>query len=330
MRKTNPHPALVRLIYPIAALVLLLIFNGLMTPGFFHLNVTEGRLYGHLIDIPNQAAPIMLVSIGMTLVIATGGVDLSVGAVIAIAGSVTALLIVNTNSGIFEILFLVLVLCAAAGMWNGMLVAVFNIQPIISTLILMVAGRGIAQLMTRGQIITFHSAAFAFIGNGYFLGLPFTIAIAIAALIVTSSLTRMTAMGLFIESVGNNITASRYAGINVTVIKILVYTISGLWAGMAGVIIATDIMAADANNAGLYYELDAILAVVIGGTALTGGRFSLAGSIVGALIIQTLTTTIRAQNVPVEFALVVKALAALAVFLLQSEEFRKVILRRKM
>jgi galactofuranose transport system permease protein len=318
-----------KLLWPLLALGALLLFNGLFTQGFFHIEYKSGRLFGHTIDILNQAAPVMLLSLGMTLVIATGGVDLSVGAIMAIAGSVMALLMAAPGAGLSGCIALTLMLCIAAGVCNGALVAVFDIQPIVATLILMVAGRGVAQLLTKGQILTFHSPGFGFIGEGAFAGLPFTVTIVIVWLIVTAVLTRLTAMGMFIESVGDNAKASRYAGINVTLVKIFVYAFSGLCAGMAGLIVASGVSAADANNAGLYYELDAILAVVVGGTAMSGGRFSLIGAIIGALIIQTLNTSIRAQNVPVEFTLVVKALAALAVFLLQSEAFNRIISRRK-
>lgn len=317
-----------RLLWPLLALALILVFNGIFTPGFFHIELKDARLYGHLIDILNQASPTMLVSLGMTLVIATGGVDLSVGAVMALAGSVAALLINRPGFGLPATLAITLALCLVCGLWNGGLVAIGGIQPIISTLILMVAGRGVAQLLTQGQIITFTHTGLGFVGNGYFLGLPFTATVTLIFLALAALLTRATAMGLFIESVGNNVDASRYAGVRAAQVKIFAYMFCGLCSGMAGTIAAAKIMAADANNAGMYMELDAILSVVIGGTALTGGRYSLIGALVGALIMQALTTTIRAQNVPVEYALVVKAAAALAVFLLQSESFRG-MLRRK-
>jgi len=193
----------------------------------------------------------------------------------------------------------------------------------------MVAGRGIAQLLTDGQIITVENPAFSYVAGGHFLGLPFPLTMVAAMWLMTWVLTRWTAMGLFIESVGNNETASRFAGVNARAVKIFVYTFTGFCAGMAGIIEASDIKAADANNAGLYIELDAILAVVIGGTSLTGGRFHLAGSLVGALIIQTLTTAIKMRGVPVEYTLVVKAVVVLGVCLLQSEQLRKLIWRRE-
>jgi simple sugar transport system permease protein len=317
------------LFWPLVALVVLVLFNLLFTEGFARITVRDGHLYGSLVDILKLSSRVMLVSLGMTLVIATAGVDLSVGAIMAIAGSVAAKLLVQNHTGLSAAIVATLGVCLVLGAWNGALVAWFGVQPIVATLILMVAGRGIAQLLTDGQIITVENPGFTFIAGGHFLGLPFPDAIVLAALLLTVALTRWTAMGLFIESVGNNETASRLAGVNARAVKLFVYTFCGLCAGVAGLIEASTIKAADANNAGLYLELDAILAVVIGGTALTGGRFNLPGSLVGALIIQTLTTTILTRGVPVEYTLVVKAVVVLAVCLLQSEQFRGLISRRR-
>ena len=314
--------------WPLIALGVVLVFNFFFTPLFFHLEMKEGRIYGSLIDILNRAAPVMLLSLGMTIVIATGGVDLSVGAVMAIAGSIAALFITKTGFSFISIVALTVFACAIAGIWNGILVAYAQVQPIVATLILMVAGRGIAQLLTNGQIITFENPTFAFFGGGTFLALPFPITIVAVTFAILSTFVNRTAAGLFIEAVGDNEKASNYSGINTRFVKVAAYTLSGICAGLAGLIVASDIKAADANNAGLYLELDAILAVVVGGTALTGGRFFLLSSLAGALLIQTITTTILTRAIPVEFTLIVKAVVIIIVCLLQSEEFRKKILQR--
>lgn len=209
-----------------------------------------------------------------------------------------------------------------AGLWNGILVAYAGIQPIIATLILMVAGRGIAQLMIKGQTLVFEHPSFQFIGSGYFLGLPFPIIIVTVVFIFIYLATRKTALGMFIEAVGSNPSASRVMGIRTRLIKIMVYIFSGLCAGRAGLIITADIKCADANNAGLLCELDAIASVIIGGT-MWGGRFSLGGSVIGALIIQSLTTTILLRGVPPEVTLVFKAIIIIVVVLIQAEKFRK-------
>ena len=263
----------------------------------------------------------------MTLVIATGGVDLSVGAVMAIAGAIAALLIQAGNTSMPLILAASLGVSLACGLWNGLLVAIFRIQPIVATLLLMVAGRGIAQLLTSGQIISFNFEPFHFIGGGYLLHLRFSIWLVAAALILLTVVMRGTALGLFVESVGDNETASRFAGINDRFVKLAVYVFSGFCAGIGGLLITSNLQAADTVNVGKDLELDAILAAVIGGTALTGGRFYLLGTIVGALIIQTLTTTILQKGVPVEYTLVVKAIVVLAVCLLQSPVVQKKLTR---
>lgn len=317
-------PALAKLAWPLLALAALLAFNYFFTPGFLSLGVRDGRLQGSLVDVMNRAAPMTLVALGMTLVIATGGVDLSVGATMAISGAIAALLADRTGAALPTILAASLGASLFCGAWNGLLVAVFRIQPIVATLLLMVAGRGVAQLMTDGQIISFTDRpSLEFIGRGYFAMLPFAVTIVLLVLLLTAALTRMTALGLFVESVGDNETAARFAGLNDRFVKFAVYTFSGLCAGVGGLIVATNIRAADSNNAGLYLELDAILAAVIGGTALVGGRFYLLGTIVGALIIQTLTTTILTRGVPVEYTLVVKAVVVLGVCLLQAPKVQR-------
>lgn len=311
------------LLWPLLALGLLLLFNQLFTPGFFDLKILDGHLYGTRIDILNHGAKVMLLALGMTLVIATGGVDLSVGAIMAIAGAVVAQLVVAQGVSAPAAIAAALGVSVLLGAWNGLLVAGIGIQPIVATLILMVAGRGIAQLITDGQIINFDHPALVYLGNGHLLGLPFTLTLVLVMLAATQLLTRRTALGLFIESVGDNDTASRFAGVNARLVKFMAYVFAGLCAGLAGLVAASNIKSADANHAGLYMELDAILAVVVGGTALTGGRFHLVGSVVGALLIQTLTTTMYARNVSADIAPVPKALVIIAVCLLQSEVSRR-------
>lgn len=332
VRPPAPRGGLPRLLWPLLALVLLLLYNLIFTPNFFAIEIRDAHLYGTLIDIIDRAAPVTLVALGMTLVIATGGVDLSVGAIMAIAGAYAAYFITEQNYAFAMVLFLTLAISLLAGAWNGMLVSLFGIQPIVATLILMVAGRGIAQLRSGGQIITFENPGLTYIANGYLFALPFTLTLVLLTFAATAILTRGTAMGLFIEASGNNPSASHHAGVNVRAVKFFVYVFSGFCAGVAGLVAASDIKAADANNAGLYLELDAILAVVIGGTALAGGRFSLLGSIIGAFIIQTLTTTILTtrffgHDVPPQATLIIKALVVLIVCLLQSEELRRRMLK---
>jgi simple sugar transport system permease protein len=296
-----------------------------MRPGFLGLEVKDGHLFGSLVDILNRATPLILLSLGMTIVIATQGIDISVGSIIAISGAVAATIIVFTGNT-----FLAVVVGIAAGlicgMWNGMLVSYIGVQPMVGTLILYIVGRGIAQLITKGQILTFTNKSFTFIGTGY-LFLPVSVYITIAVILSIYLLMRKTALGLFVEAVGINSTSSRYSGINAKKVKFILYVITGALAGLAGIIICSNIKSADANNAGLWMELDAILATVIGGTSMNGGRFYLGGTVVGALFIQTLTTTIYSMGVPPETTLVVKAIVVIVVCLIQNEEFRKLIMK---
>ena len=269
-------------------LVLLLLFNLFFTKNFFVITIHEGHLFGTLIDILNRGAPLMLLSMGMTLVIAsTGGTDLSVGAIIAITAAMVSKLIGGnlvmvdgvqtyvTETPMFLAIVISLFTAMALGLWNGVLVTYGKIQPIVATLVLMVAGRGIAQLITSGQIITIYYGPFFFIGGGWFFGLPFAIFIAAFVFIIAQVFTRKTSLGLFIATVGGNANASWYAGINEKAVKLFAFVFSGFCAGVAGLIICSNIKSADANNAGLNTELDAILAAVIGGTNMAGGKFSL-------------------------------------------------------
>lgn len=319
-----------KIFWPLVALAVLMAFNLFFTPHFFRVEVKEGHLYGNVIDIIKNAAPIMLLAVGLTLVIATKGIDISVGSIVAISAGVVAMLIGGDLKGVPKYpipmaMGAAVLVSVLAGMWNGMLVSRIGMQPIIATLILSVAGRGIAMVTTNAMIVWLYAKPFALLGQGYLLGLPFSIYIVGVLVLLTALVTRRTALGLFIEAVGINPTAARFAGINAKNILFGVYTFSGLCAGISGLVVCSTVMSADGNNAGLGYELSAILAVVLGGTSLNGGKFYLMGSLVGALIVQTLTTTIYAFGVPPEIAKVVIAMVVLIVSLLQSYKFRTIV-----
>jgi ribose/xylose/arabinose/galactoside ABC-type transport system permease subunit len=306
---------------PLGALAFLLLVDLFAVPGFFGLAWKDGHLYGSLVDIANRAAPLMLAALGMTLVVATRGIDISVGAVVALAGTVAAML-VGGGAGSHVPLGLALGAAMGAallcGAWNGVLVGSLGLQPIVATLILMVAGRGLAQLLTDGQIVTVYYQPYFFLGGGYLAGLPFSLFVVAAVFAIAALLMRKTALGLFIRAVGMNPVAARLAGIRTSALIFFAYLFCSACAGMAGLMISSNIKSADANNAGLLLELDAILAVTLGGTSLGGGRFSLAGSVIGALIIQTLTYTIYSLGVPPEVNMVVKSVVVFAVCISQS------------
>ncbi|QDV63945.1 ABC transporter permease [Crateriforma conspicua] len=318
--------------WPLMALAALLIFNAFSSPSFFDIQVRDGHLYGSLVDVLNRGSIGIILAVGMTLVIATGGVDLSVGSIMAISGAVAALLLTETSLPFPVVIVAALSASLIAGAINGGLVSIVGIQPIVATLILMVSGRGIARYITGEKVIALvddqFSPAFDFIGNGHFLGLPFTVTLFVLLFLATLLIVRRTAVGLFIEAVGANPNASRAVGIHAHGVKIAVYMFSGLCAGIAGLIDASNINAADTVNAGVFTELDAIFAVVVGGTALSGGRFSLTGSLIGAILLQTLLTTMYTFGVAPDVAPVPKAAVILFVCLLQSDVFRRMVFRR--
>ncbi len=325
-----------RLFWPLVAMAIIFLFDAIYAPTFFRIGILDGHLYGNLIDVLNDGAPLVLVSIGMTLVIATGGVDLSVGAVIAISAAMGAVLINpalgnklisnevltadTTNTPLWLIILADLGAGTLCGLWNGILVSRARIQPMVATLILMVAGRGIAQLITNGQIMTIYYTPYFWFGNGYFLGLPVSIYIVAVVLLLAWVIVRKTSIGMFIESVGINPKSSHYSGINDKNVKLFAYTFCGFCGAIAGLILSSYVKSADANNIGGLYELDAILAVVIGGTLMAGGRFSLAGSAIGALIIWAFTFTMYTVGVPADALKAAKAVLVLLVILMNSNQ----------
>lgn len=313
MRRVLGHLANPQLL----ALAGVLLINWILFPNFFRVTWQDGRLFGSLIDVLNRGAPVAILAVGMVGVIATKGVDLSVGAVMAMAGAVAATMVVAGYPAPIAVAA-ALAVGLICGLWNGFLVAVLDIQPIVATLVLMVAGRGIAQLITEGFIVTFTDPLLIFIGTGSFLGLPMAAVIAIVLLVLVTLLVRKTALGLFIEAVGVNRAAASLSGISSRMLLLYVYGLSGLCAAIAGIIVAGDIRGADANNAGLWLELDAILAVVIGGTSLLGGRFSVPLAVIGAIIIQAMNTGILVSGFPPEFNLIVKAGLIFLVLIIQS------------
>ncbi|MER0236948.1 ABC transporter permease [Fulvimarina sp. MAC8] len=286
-------------------------------PDFVQIGYERGRLVGPIIDVLKRGAPVAILAVGMTLVIATRGIDLSVGTVMAISGAVGAWAIAS-GLGLVPALLLAIGAGLLCGLWNGCLVAIIGIQPIVATLILMTSGRGIAQLITEGRILTFNDPSFAFFGSGTLLGIPFPAVLWVLLAIAMTLLMRRTALGILVEAIGVNRSASALAGVNARVLLIAVYMAAGLCAAFAGIVATADIRGADANNTGLWLELDAILAVVIGGNSLLGGRFSIAASVIGAIIIQTIDTGILLAGFPSEYNLVIKAGLVLIILVVQS------------
>jgi len=311
-------------LWPFLAMVALLALNAFLTPGFLHIEMRPGaaawdfRLFGPLVDVLRNGAPVMMLAIGMTLVIALAGIDLSVGSVMVLAGTAAALLMTAHGQSVPLAIAAALGASLLVGLFNGALVTYVGLQPIIATLVFLVAGRGIAQTLTGDQNIRFDIPAFSLLGSGSFLGLPVPVYIVAATAALVALALHKTALGLYIEAIGSNARAARLAGLQVHAIRMLCYGFSGVCAGAAGIIVTADISQADVASCGLYLELDAILAVVIGGTSFSGGRPRLLGSLFGVIIMQTLTNVLVMHDVRSEHTLIVKAVVAMAVCLLQT------------
>jgi ribose/xylose/arabinose/galactoside ABC-type transport system permease subunit len=330
-----------RLFFPLIALALILLFDLIFIPNFFSITFQQGHLYGSLIDILRNSMPVVVLAIGMTLVIATGGVDLSVGATMAIVSSVAALLmnpfVLGTQlqaikndptysySPFWIVVVVPLIVATICGLWNGLLVSYGKIQPMVATLILMISGRGIAQLITNSQKIQIFFAPFVYIGNGWLL-VPFSLYIVAFLYALAWLITRRTSIGLFIESVGINARSSLFSGIDQKNIKLFAYVFCGFCAGIAGLIATSNISTSDATSLGLNLELDAILAVVIGGTLLgTGGRFSLLASVIGGVVMQAVTTSMYAIGVSANSILAVKGVVVIMLILLYAQQVQDFI-----
>lgn len=312
---------------PLISFIIILLICGILSGGsFFEISIVEGHLYGRLIDILRNGSKYIVLAIGMTMVLATGGTDISVGSIMAISGALACSIVDGRilpmlNGNVFAAIIIALAAGAICGAWNGFLVAKLKVQPIVATMILMTAGRGIAQLIADGKIVTITSDAYYYISGGYILGLPFPIYIAAFVLIVALIMTKKTAFGLAVESIGVNSNSARLAGIKVSRNLWMIYIFCGVCAALAGLIESAGIKGADCNNCGLMIEMDGILAVAIGGTSLSGGRFSLVSSIIGALVVQSITTMILAFGVAPEIIKVIKALIVIIICLAQSPIF---------
>jgi len=321
-----------RLFLPLLCLALVLLVNLITTPDFFAISVRDGMLYGYIIDVINRASELVILAVGMTLMVAaSGGTDISVGAVMAVAAAVVCNVLsggqqsVNEYSNPYLLGILAgIAVAALCGCFNGFLVAKLKIQPMIATLILFTAGRGIAQLITRGQITYVRVDQYKVLGSSIKgLPLPVPFFMAMLVVIICVLILKRTALGLCIESVGINAKSSRLVGLNSSRIIFLTYLFGGILAGIAGLVASSRIYSADANNIGLNMELDAILSVALGGNSLGGGKFSLMGSVIGAYTIQALTTTLYAMHVSSDQVPVYKAIVVVIIVSLQSPQLKK-------
>ena len=332
-----------RLFLPIFCMILVMAVNilydvasGNFALNFFTISVRNGVLYGRLIDILNRGSEIAILAIGMTLVVsASAGTDISVGSVMSLAASFCCMLLAGYGVSSTTELAMPLIagvvggilLACVCGAFNGFLVAYLNVQPMVATLILYSAARAIGLLLCNNLIVYVREDSFKAIG-GYLGFIPTPIIIAAVCVAIVAVLLKKTALGLYIQSVGINKKASRIAGLNSSRIIFLCYLVCGLCAGIAGVVASSRISSADSNNIGLNYELDAILSVALGGNSLGGGKFNLAGSIIGAYTIQAITTTLYALGVSSDVAPVYKAIIVIIIVTIQAPPFKAYMKKR--
>lgn len=296
---------------PIAALLILAIFNLIVDPSFYKITLgynSAGNpvLSGYLITILDYGSELAILAIGMTLVTAaSGGQDISVGAAIAISGSVILRVLCGTNSRPdtlqAPIIVAFLISCVVAmlfGAFNGALVAYFKIQPMVATLILYTAGRSIAAWINNNELPIVNDPSFAVFG-GFIPGIPIPtpVFIAAACILVTVLVLKFTNLGLYTQAVGINESSSRLNGLNPAFIKFLTFVILGLCVAVAGLIKVSRLSSINYSVIAKDIEMDAILAVALGGNALGGGKFNMTASILGAFVIQFLTTTLYKFNV---------------------------------
>lgn len=327
-----------RLFLPIFSMLLVMLINviydiacGNPPLGFFSITIKNDVLYGRLIDVLNRGSEVAILAIGMTLVISSSaGTDISVGSVMSLAGGLCCMVLAGygvTNvseyaNPLWVGLLAGVAIACVCGLFNGFLVAYMNIQPMVATLILWSAGRAIGLLLCNSQIVYVRVDSFRVFGS-YVGFLPTPILIAAICVAIAAVVLKFTALGTFIQSVGINKKAARISGFNSAKIILVTYIICGLCAGIAGLVATSRIYSADTNNIGLNMELDAILAVALGGNSLGGGKFNLAGSIIGAYTIQAITTTLYALGVSSAQAPVFKAIVVILIVVIQAEPVKE-------
>src|SRR5436189_2779361 len=289
------------------ALLLLCVILSILTDKFF---TAENGL-----NVLRQVAVNACIATGMTLIVLTGGIDLSVGSVLALCGAVTAGLFKNglefPSSDLFVgftitgALLAGLLLGALLGWFNGFPVTKFNVPPFVATLAMLTIARGFTMLYTKGHPISNLGNDFAFIGSGSLIGIPVPVWLAIVVVLIAVFITQKTKLGRYIYAIGGNEQAAKLSGINIKKVKMTVYAIAGALAALGGIIVTARLDSAQ-PNAGMSYELDAIAAVVIGGTSLSGGKGSVWGTVMGAIIIGVLNNGLVLLNVSPFWQQVVK------------------------
>ena len=332
-----------RLFLPIFSMMLVMavnivfdVANGNAVFNFFTISIRNGILYGRIIDILNRGSEAAILAIGMTLVVsASAGADISVGSVMSLSGGMCCMLLAGFgNANVSEYanplwmgLLAGIVIACLCGAFNGFLVSYLNIQPMVATLILFSAGRAIGLLLCNSTIVYIREPSFQFLG-GYCGFMPTPIIVAVTCVVIASLILKFTALGMYVQSVGINKNAARIAGYQSRRIIFTTFVISGLCAGIAGLVATSRIYSADTNNIGLTLELDAILAVALGGNSLGGGKVRLSGSIIGAYTIQAITTTLYALGISSAQAPVFKAVIVILIVTIQAPVIKSFFAKR--
>lgn len=287
-------------------LLALCVIISIITPRFLNVN--------NLLNVLTQVSVNAVIAIGMSFVILTGGIDLSVGSILAITGAISASIIVKSSS-VFLAIVATIIIGALIGAFNGIIVSKGKIQPFIVTLAAMTIFRGVTYVFTNGTPISGLGKNFTFIGNAKVLGIPFPVIITLIVFLIAYYIINETRFGRYVYALGGNEDSTRLSGINTDRIKMIVYVVSGIAAAISGVIVTSRIGSAS-PNAGSGYELDAIAAVVLGGTSLSGGEGSITGTIIGAMIIGVLNNGLNLMNVSPFYQSIVKGLVILLAVLI--------------
>jgi simple sugar transport system permease protein len=320
-----------QLTFSIVLLFVMLLQNIITTPTFFNITIQNGLLSGYIPIIFDEASKLVIVALGMTLITAvSGGQDISVGSVMAVSAAFCGLVLNGSEyrSEVFHNPYWLAVTVgllggAACGAFNGFLVAVLKIQPMIASLILFTSGRSIAKLITHSQTVYIMNPVYKYLGV-QIPGIPIrtTIIVSILMVVIVTLIVKRTSLGLFIESIGVNSSASRLVGINSTLIKFMTFVLCGVLCAVAGLMGSSSVGSVNSDELGRFIELDAILAVALGGTLLGGGKFSLAGTVIGAYTIQTITTTLYAMEVRADQLNVFKAIIIVVIIVAGSDVFK--------
>lgn len=301
------------------ALFLLILFNGIFTNNFLRMNTCW--------NIVIQCTTIMLVSLGMTVVIASGGIDISIGPIMALAAIVFARML--EYSALYAVLA-ALAVSVICGLLNGVIIAKFQIQPMIVTLGMMNMVRGSAELMNDGRTYSFHHPVFSELGY-YRIGgeIPIQLLIIVIAIVLMYLLMKKMRFGAYVEAMGDNRKAARLAGVKVSGMLILIYILSGFLAGVAGLVEAMRMSAADPINFGLQIEVDAIAATAIGGTNMAGGKANLAGTVAGVFVMQIITVMVNMNNIPYSYSLVIKTIVVILAVCVQNGRISTLLLAKR-